>query len=191
VSNLTDVLKSLGAELEHSLNRLNLAAVVVDASGRIRWQNLASIALVGTRFGSHFASVLAPEYSQEGQRAFARKLLGREVSLDREMVVVDPKGRRTRVVTSGVTLERGDQIVGVFGIARVVAGEAPTPRAYLTPRQHETLRLLAVGASTTEIATSLGIASETARGHIRRLLGALDAHSRLEAVARGRELGLI
>jgi DNA-binding CsgD family transcriptional regulator len=191
VSKLPDVLKTLGAELEHSLDRLSLAAYVVDASGRIRWLNLASIALVGAKLGSHFASVLAPEYAQEAQRTFARKLLGNEGSIDREWVVMDPNGRRTRVVTNGVPLERSGQVVGVFGIARVVAGEAPAPPAYLTPRQHETLRLLAAGASTVEIAAQMGIARETARGHVRRLLAALDAHSRLEAVARGRELGLI
>jgi DNA-binding CsgD family transcriptional regulator len=81
--------------------------------------------------------------------------------------------------------------VGVFGIARVVQTEQPMPHTHLTPRQSETLHLLADGASTEEIASRLGVARETARGHIRRLLAALDVHSRLEAVARARDLGLV
>jgi DNA-binding CsgD family transcriptional regulator len=191
VTSLAQVLKALGAEFEESLNRLNLAAYVVDASGRVRWLNLASIALIGPRFGVHFASVVAPEYSHEAQRAFTRKLLGSEGSVDRELVVLGPSGGRTRVVSSGVPLKGGGRIVGVFGIARVVQTEQPMPHTHLTPRQSETLHLLADGASTEEIASRLGVARETARGHIRRLLAALDVHSRLEAVARARDLGLV
>jgi DNA-binding CsgD family transcriptional regulator len=37
----------------------------------------------------------------------------------------------------------------------------------------------------------MGIAYDTARNHIRGLLRALNVHSRLQAVARARELGLI
>jgi DNA-binding CsgD family transcriptional regulator len=62
---------------------------------------------------------------------------------------------------------------------------------HLTPRQHETLRLLAQGLSTEEVASSLGVTRETARNYIRRLLRTLGVRSRLEAVVRGRELGLI
>src|SRR5438477_427555 len=59
------------------------------------------------------------------------------------------------------------------------------------PRLHETLRLLAEGSSTEAIATTLGVTRESARNYIRLLLRALGAHSRLEAVARGRELRLL
>jgi DNA-binding CsgD family transcriptional regulator len=65
---------------------------------------------------------------------------------------------------------------------------APT---HLTPRQHETLRLLAQGLSTEEIAARLGVTHETARNDIRRLLRGLGVRSRLEAAVKGRELGLI
>ena len=186
------MLEALGADLEGALERLNLPAYLVDDSGRIRWQNGAAVGLIGEKRGSHFASVLAPEYAHEAQRAFSRKLLGSEGSVDREWVVLGPNGSRTRIVTSGVPLAGNGRIVGVFGVARIVAAdERLPPRPHLTPRQFETLRLLAEGLSTAQIATRLGIAPETTRGHIRRLLSALDAHSRLEAVARGRELGFI
>lgn len=191
MTSLTRELEALGVELEPALEELNMAVYLVDAAGRIRWQNSAAIELVGARCGSQFASVLAPEYLHEARRAFSRKLLGSEGSVDREWVVLGPDGSRTRVVTSGVPLESDGRVVGVFGIARLVASEESRPWPHLTPRQYETLRLLAKGLSTPQIAARLGIAPETTRGHIRRLLGALGVHSRLEAVARGRELGLV
>jgi len=53
------------------------------------------------------------------------------------------------------------------------------------------LRLLAEGLETPEIAKRLGVAEETARNHIRALLRATGAHSRLEAVLMGMRLGMV
>lgn len=62
---------------------------------------------------------------------------------------------------------------------------------HLAPRQLQTLRLLAAGRSTNELALELGVTRETARNYVRRLLKSLGVHSRIEAVARGRETGLL
>jgi DNA-binding NarL/FixJ family response regulator len=56
----------------------------------------------------------------------------------------------------------------------------------LTPRQAEILHLLELGRSTTEIADELRLSRETVRNHVRRLLHAMGATSRLEAVALAR-----
>jgi DNA-binding NarL/FixJ family response regulator len=53
------------------------------------------------------------------------------------------------------------------------------------------LRLLDAGASTDQIATELTLSKETVRNHIRQVLRALGAHSRLEAVALARRQGLL
>jgi DNA-binding NarL/FixJ family response regulator len=53
------------------------------------------------------------------------------------------------------------------------------------------LELLASGQSTRQIAASLHLSRETVRNHIRDLLRAVGAHSRIEAVAKARRLGLI
>jgi DNA-binding CsgD family transcriptional regulator len=66
-------------------------------------------------------------------------------------------------------------------------GVAPT----LTARQTEVLQLLAGGASTSQIQDILQLSRETVRNHVRHLLRALGAHSRLEAVAVARRNGLI
>jgi DNA-binding CsgD family transcriptional regulator len=61
----------------------------------------------------------------------------------------------------------------------------------LTPRQRETLAMLGEGVTTRELMHRLGVSRETARNHIRGVLQALGAHSRLEAVTNARHLGLI
>lgn len=59
----------------------------------------------------------------------------------------------------------------------------------LTPRQAELLHLLAGGASTAQIQETLQLSRETVRNHIRHLLRALGADSRLGAVAVARRSG--
>jgi DNA-binding NarL/FixJ family response regulator len=84
--------------------------------------------------------------------------------------------------------------VGVFGIAIPLdRASAPTGQSFgdLTPRQQEVLRLLGEGLETPDIAKRLGIADETARNHIRALLRATGAHSRLEAVVMGMRMGVL
>ncbi|HEY2218548.1 MAG TPA: LuxR C-terminal-related transcriptional regulator, partial [Gaiellaceae bacterium] len=58
----------------------------------------------------------------------------------------------------------------------------PPPLPHLTPRQVEVLHLLERGHSTMQIADELHLSPETVRNHIRRLMRALGAHSRIEAV---------
>ena len=67
----------------------------------------------------------------------------------------------------------------------------PGPAPRLTPRQREVLGLLGEGVPVKTVARRLGLKETTVRNHIRMLLTALDAHSQLEAVARGRAHGLI
>jgi DNA-binding NarL/FixJ family response regulator len=112
---------------------------------------------------------------------------------DNSVVVIDVNGERVSVEVSAVPLKRGGHVIGVFGQAKNVdAGEpALPPHPSLTPRQVEVLRLLENGRSTRQIAAALHLSTETVRNHIRHLLRALNAHSRLEAVAIGRQQHLV
>jgi DNA-binding NarL/FixJ family response regulator len=67
------------------------------------------------------------------------------------------------------------------------AGELPA----LTARQNEVLMLLAAGHGNKEIRHRLDIAERTVRAHLTELFQVLGAHSRMQAVIRARELGLI
>jgi len=68
----------------------------------------------------------------------------------------------------------------------------PAQRALagLTPRELEVLRLLVEGRSNRQIAEQLFISGKTASVHVTNLLAKLGVHSRLEAAALARRLGL-
>jgi DNA-binding CsgD family transcriptional regulator len=64
-------------------------------------------------------------------------------------------------------------------------------RGGLTQRQLEVLSLLAAGRSTREIASLMCVSLHTVRNHVSQILFKLHVHSRVEAVALGRKLGVI
>lgn len=61
----------------------------------------------------------------------------------------------------------------------------------LNERELEVLRLIAEGLSNNEIAERLVIALSTVKWHINNLFGKLGVHSRTQAVAQAKELGLL
>ena len=61
----------------------------------------------------------------------------------------------------------------------------------LTDRELDVLHLLAEGLSNKEMAGRLVVAPSTIKQHLKNIYGKLDVHSRVQAVERGRELGLI
>jgi DNA-binding NarL/FixJ family response regulator len=108
---------------------------------------------------------------------------GTEVT-DAPVVVIGQDGSRVAAEISSVPIYHGDHIVGVFGqVSSLVEEPHEHPELQLTPRQAEVLGLLERGRTTQEIADELHVSTETVRNHIKRLLRAVGAHSRLEAVA--------
>ncbi|MFI7446357.1 response regulator [Nonomuraea sp. NPDC049714] len=77
------------------------------------------------------------------------------------------------------------------GVLDRLTGRAWTAGAGLTGRERETLLLLAEGVSTEQISARLGVARNTARNHVQRVLEKLGARSKLEAVAIARREGLL
>jgi DNA-binding NarL/FixJ family response regulator len=75
-------------------------------------------------------------------------------------------------------------------LAEIVGGGSATV-ATLTRRELEVLGLLTEGLTAQAIADRLCIGLHTARGHLKNVRSKLDAHSAVEAVARGREAGLV
>ena len=61
----------------------------------------------------------------------------------------------------------------------------------LTPRELEVLRALTDGFSTSEICGRLTITPNTLRTHVQNLMGKLQVHSKLEAVALALRTGLV
>jgi len=61
----------------------------------------------------------------------------------------------------------------------------------LSKREREVLEELGSGASTEQIAKHLYLSVHTVRNHVHSVLHKLDAHSRLEAVSRAQQQGLL
>lgn len=170
--------------LEKALEHVNVPSYVIDTSGVVRWLNPAAEKIVGDVRGRQFASVVAPEDTRRARELFARKVVGAERVTDADVALVGADGGRVVVEVSSVPVFRGDHVVGVFGqVADLVEEPHAHPDLNLTPRQAEVLELLERGRSTTQIAAELHLSTETVRNHIRRVLRATGAHSRLEAVA--------
>lgn len=61
----------------------------------------------------------------------------------------------------------------------------------ITPREHEILGLIAEGLSNREIGERLFVSENTVKTHSSRLFEKLGINRRVQAVLKGRELGLI
>jgi PAS domain S-box-containing protein len=196
MSAMREPARLLGGEIPGDVQRaladVNVPSYVIDRFGVIRWLNPAAEKLVGDVRGRQQSSVVAPEYVLEARESFTRKVLGTERSTDASVVVVGPDGERVQVEISSCALHEGHRIVGVFGmVVNREKSAPPAPHPHLTPRQNQILHLLAHGRSTQQIAAELHLSIDTVRNHIRRMLRALGAHSRIEALAVAHREGIL
>lgn len=108
---------------------------------------------------------------------------------------------KTRAATQVIDAIRdaasGEMLVSEGTLARVLRHQkARTARevkasAGLTDRELEVLRCLAIGLGTRAIAKQLGLTVSTIRTYVQVILHKMDAHSRLQAVMRARERGML
>jgi two-component system, NarL family, response regulator DevR len=87
----------------------------------------------------------------------------------------------------------GEMLIAPDAIAKALErrGDRKRQREILTARETHVLSLMATGLSNREIANRLEISYVTVRSHIRSMGVKLAVHSKLQAVAKGRELALI
>ncbi|HKP18858.1 MAG TPA: LuxR C-terminal-related transcriptional regulator [Gaiellaceae bacterium] len=176
------------------LDDLEVVPYTADCHGRITWVSPT----VGKLFGYTPREIVGKEpelFVPSDALGRARDQLERKLSGSTQLTIYEltalaKDGSRVAVQIVSAPLLADGKIVGVRGLA--LRRRAPAPaQPVLTPRQFEVLHLLADGRATTAIAAELGISEETARNHIRAVLGALSARSRLEAVATARRAGLL
>lgn len=179
-------------DIEGALEEVDVPAYAIDSFGIIRWQNTAAVKVIGDARGRQFTSVVAPEQKLEARETFTRNVLGGHGVKDRKIELQREDGSSVEVEICSAPLREGHRVVGMFGLAtRTREPTPPRTELHLTPRQHQVLHLLARGHSTGQIAEELHLALDTVRNHVRRLLQALGAHSRLEAIAIARRDGLL
>ena len=190
-SNIAE-LRRIAPDLAPSIAKLRVPAYILDRSATVRWMNAAALEHFGDLRGRRIREVVAPEYATLARQEFAAKLLGTTDATEERVVVRTADGSRIAVDISSTQLVEQNSIVGIFGLADP-AEEPLAARAspHVTPRQMDVLRHLAAGHSTERIAEGLGISTETVRNHVRGIFDRLGVHTRLEAVIRAHELGLI
>jgi DNA-binding NarL/FixJ family response regulator len=72
-----------------------------------------------------------------------------------------------------------------------VLNEAKLKELGITPREHEILGLIAEGLSNREIADKLCVSENTVKTHSSRLFDKMDVNRRVQAIQKGKELGLL
>ena len=181
------------------VDSLVVPASLHDVEGRFVHVNEAAERASGRSnaewLGRHFTEPLPPEARGKVSAQF-RRAVERGEPTDFETVFVDAvSGNLRSARVQHLPLRSGDAIVGVLILA-FAAPPPPEPIALepqprLTPRQREILDLIAAGLSTAEIAKKLTLSTETVRNHLRSVFRELNVHTRLEAIAAARRLGLL
>lgn len=94
-------------------------------------------------------------------------------------------------------VSRGEPVLSPATAARIIdellhpTGSAETGPDRLTDRELQVLRLVTAGLRNKQIAVQLGITENTAKYHLRNILGKLHAESRTELAGRAVREGLI
>jgi DNA-binding CsgD family transcriptional regulator len=179
------VLEKLEGPLLRALATIPAAIWIADRFGLVVWMNVAATALLGERTGSHFTRLVASDGAADARETFARNVHGR-LNSSTQRLKLNAKPGPVAADVASVQIRNENGVVGVITLVRSEEpaddGVRTGPEPRLTPRQHQVLRLLAEGYSTTEMATALQISDQTVRNHVRFLLAELRVRSRLEAV---------
>src|SRR3954447_11256441 len=130
--------------------------------------------------------LLAPE-SRPGIEIRWRDLVTAGVGTAR-VVLMRPDGARLAVRYGGfANVIPGTHVAAYFAEPGQEARGSRLPRArragQLTRREQESLRLVAMGMTTTAAAEQLGISPETVRTHVRNAMNKLGARTRAQAIA--------
>ena len=189
----TEELRRIAPDLAPSISRLTVPAYILDRTGVVRWLNAEALAEFGDLRGKRLGQIVERDYLTLARQEFAAKILGTVDASEGSVALRTADGRRVNVEISSTTLLDQGSIVGVFGLADPTEepSTAPSDTVHVTPRQMDVLRHLAQGHSTAIMAEKLGIATETVRNHVRAIIARLGVHTRLEAVLRAHELGLL
>jgi DNA-binding NarL/FixJ family response regulator len=109
-------------------------------------------------------------------------------------------GRVAEIVDAVRRVARGELLIPASTLSDLLQRARERARASadrkslaqsLTPREREVLRRMATPNDVDAIADSLGISRHTVRGYMQTVIEKLGAHSRLEAVLKAQEMGLL
>jgi DNA-binding NarL/FixJ family response regulator len=118
-----------------------------------------------------------------------------EAALEHGCIGVAPKTCSVDALGTAVrTVARGERYLHPRAIAALLqsrySSEAKGASRALSPRELSVLACVAEGLTNNEIGTELGIAADTVKTHIARVLEKLGARDRTQAVSRALRMGL-
>jgi LuxR family maltose regulon positive regulatory protein len=157
---------------------------------------LQAITCAAQKRGEAALSILTQALSLAEREGFVRLFLDEGAPMARLLQAAQTRGIapeyvETLLAAFAERLEARD-----LGLGDAIQASSLKPQTSelvepLTPRELEVLRLLADGASNSEIAQRLIISLGTAKKHIANIFGKLAAQSRTQAIARARALKLL
>jgi len=151
-------------------------------------QNLASADLFRDLPVVLLAELIDPQVAARAIRLGARAVLPAELPRSQLLAALEAVSRGFVVVTPA----EAETIIAAASLASAYATNGVEEfLEQLTPREHEVLRMLALGLANKEIAARLDISEHTVKFHVAAILGKLGATSRTEAVAIGIRRGLV
>ncbi|QTE31038.1 response regulator [Pengzhenrongella sicca] len=158
----------------------------IDATARIVANHPGSRVLVLTTFD-------VDDLAFAALRAGASGFLLKSARPDELLDAIRTVAAGTAVVAPRVLRRMLDLFASHLPAAGVVAADDGTdPRlGALTPRELEVLRLIAEGASNTEIAAELVVSQTTVKTHVGNVFAKLGARDRVQAVILAYECGLV
>ncbi|MDO8915972.1 MAG: LuxR C-terminal-related transcriptional regulator [Coriobacteriia bacterium] len=170
-----------------------------DAAGLL--ERLLHAAEEGGRIGSaiEILALQALAHQAQGETSSALESLERALSLAepegyvRVFVSEGPPMARLlkEAVSRGVASEGAKRLLAAFPPAGPASAHPSEVKELLSDREAEVLQHIAAGLTNREIAERLYLSLFTVKAHARSIYDKLDAHSRTQAVARARELGIL
>jgi DNA-binding NarL/FixJ family response regulator len=193
------VAEAIGLALERAgIEVVARASTVAAALADIR-RDTPDIVLLDRRLPDGDGTALIPEFVRAGARVL---VLTGEATASVAARVVEAGGaglilksaRLDELVDAVLKVAAGEVVFDpklLAGVLDRLTGRVRVAGATLTAREQETLLLLAEGVGTDQISSTLGVARNTARNHVQRVLDKLGARSKLEAVSIARREGLL
>ena len=133
------------------------------------------------------AEILDPQTTARAVRMGARAVLPAELPRSQLLAALEAVSRGLVVAMPA----EAETIVAASQTSGSQTNDVEELLEPLTPREHEVLRMLALGLANKGIAARLNISEHTVKFHVAAILGKLGAASRTEAVALGIRHGLI
>jgi LuxR family transcriptional regulator, maltose regulon positive regulatory protein len=157
----------------------------------LRVRVLRALALHAKGEENEALRVLAEAMEQAEGGGFVRLFLDESAPMARLLSVASARG--AAAAYTGKLLAAFAAEKQVYESASAVSASWPAAALVepLSEREREVLALLAEGLSNQEIGERLFLALDTIKGHNRRIFEKLEVKRRTEAIARGRELGLL